>query len=68
MDEFLSKQQIQSYFSRRASTLRHSHSDDLESEQDEDVMAAQEELAHENVCTVVLDEVALSVAMLRSSG
>ena len=59
VDEFLTAQQIQSYFSRRASKLRHSHSDDPESEQDEDVMAAEEELAHENVRTVILDEVAL---------
>ena len=59
VDEFLTAQQIQSYFSRRASKLRHSHSDDPESEQDEDVMAAEEELLHENVHMVVLDEVAL---------
>ena len=59
VDEFLTTQQIESYFSRKASKLRHSHSDDPESEQDEDVMAADEELAHENVRTVVLDEVAL---------
>ena len=59
VDEFLTAQQILSYFSRRASKLRHSHSDNSESEQDEDVMAAEEELAQENVCTVVLDEVAL---------
>ena len=31
VDEFLTAQQIQSYFSRRASKLRHSHSDDPES-------------------------------------
>ena len=48
MDELLTAQQIQSYFSRRASKLRHSHSDDPESEQNKDVMAAEEELAHEN--------------------
>ena len=60
VDEFLTAQQIQSYFLRRASKLRHSHSDDPESEQDEDVfLAAEEELAHQNVCTVVLNEVAL---------
>ena len=59
VDEFLTAQQIQSYFSRRASKLRHSHSDDPESEQDQDFMAAEEELALENVRTVVLDEVAL---------
>ena len=60
VDEFLTAQQIQSYFSRRASKLRHSHSDDPESEQDEDViLAAEEELAHQNVRTVVLNEVAL---------
>ena len=46
-------------FSRRASKLRHSHSDDPEPEQDEDVLAAEEELAHQNVRTVILDEVAL---------
>ena len=44
---------------RRAPKLRHSHSDDPESEQDEDVLAAEEELAHQNVRTVVLNEVAL---------
>ena len=55
VDEFLTAQQIQSNFSRRASKLRHSHSDDPESEEDEDVLAAEEELAHENVRTVVLE-------------
>ena len=64
VDEFLTAQQIQSYFSRRASKLRHSRSDDSESEQDEDVMAAEEELAHENVRTMVLDEVALRLTQL----
>ena len=60
VDEFWTAQQIQSYFLRRAPKLRHSHSDDSESEQDEDViLAAEEELAHQNVRTVVLDEVAL---------
>ena len=39
VDEFLTVQQIQSYFSRTASKLRHLHSDDPESEQDEDVLA-----------------------------
>ena len=48
INELLTVQQIQSYFSRRASKLRHSHSDDPESEQNKDVMAAEEELAHEN--------------------
>ena len=48
VDEFLTAQQIQSYFSR-ASILRHSHSDDPESEQDKDFMAAEEELVLENV-------------------
>ena len=59
VDEFLTAQQIQSYISRKTSKLRHSHSDDPESEQDEDVMAAEEELAHENVRTMVLDEMPL---------
>ena len=59
VDNFLTAQQIQSSFSRRASKLRHSHSDDPESEQDEDILAAEEELAHQNVRTVILDEVAL---------
>ena len=60
VDEFWTAQQIQSYFLRRAPKLRHSHSDDSESEQDEDViLAAEEELAHQNVRTVVLNEVAL---------
>ena len=59
VDEFLTAQQIQSYFSRRASKLRHSRSEDPESEQDKDVMRAEEELAHENVCTMVLEEVPL---------
>jgi len=62
VDEFLTTQQIESYFSREASKLRHSHSDDPESEQDEDVVVAEEERAHENVHenvrTVVLDDVA----------
>ena len=58
VDEFLTAQQIQSHFSR-ASKLRHSNSDDPESEQDKDVMAAEEDLTHENVPTVVLEEVAL---------
>ena len=48
IDELLTVQQIQSYFSRRASKLRHSHSDDPESKQNKDVMAAEEELAQEN--------------------
>ena len=60
----IQQQQIQSYFSRRASKLWHSRSDDSESEQDEDVMAAEEELAHENVRTMVLDEVALRLTQL----
>ena len=60
VDEFLTAQQIQSYFLRRAPKLRHSHSDDPESKQDEDViLAAEEELAYQNVRTVVLNEVAL---------
>ena len=42
VSEFLTEQEIQSYFSRRASKLRHSHSDDPESDQDEDIMAAEE--------------------------
>ena len=55
VDELLSAQQIQSYFLRRAPKLRHSHPDDPESGQDEDViLAAEEELAHQNVRTVVL--------------
>ena len=62
VDEFLTTQQIESYFLREASKLRHSHSDDPESEQDEDVVVAEEERAHENVHenvrTVVLDDVA----------
>ena len=56
VDEFLTAQQIQSYFSRKASKRRHSHSDDPESEQDEDVLGAEEELANQNVRTVILDE------------
>ena len=59
VDELLTAQQIQSYFLRRAPKLRHSHSDDPESEQDEDALAAEEELAHQNVRTVVLNDVAL---------
>ena len=60
VDEFWTAQQIQSYFLRRAPKLRHSHSDDSESEHDEDViLAAEEELAYQNVRTVVLNEVAL---------
>ena len=58
-DEFLTAQQIQSYFSRRASKLWHSHSEDPESEQDEDIMAAEEQLTHENVRSIVPDEVPL---------
>ena len=47
-------------FLRREPKLRHSHSDDPESEQDKDViLAAEEELAHQNVRMVVLNEVAL---------
>ena len=59
VNELLTAQQIQSYFLRRAPELRHSHSDDPESEQDEDALAAEEELAHQNVRTVVLKDVAL---------
>ena len=59
VDELLTAQQIQSYFLRRAPKLRHSHSDDPESEQDEDALAAEEELGHQNVRTVVLNDVAL---------
>ena len=56
VDELLTAQQIQSYFLRRAPKLRHSHSDDPESEQDEDViLEAEEELAHQNVRKVVLN-------------
>ena len=56
VNELLTAQQIQSYFLRRAPKLRHSHSDDPESEQDEDViLEAEEELAHQNVRTVVLN-------------
>ena len=59
VDEFLTAQQIQSYFSRRAPKLGHTHSYNPESEQDEDVMAAEEDLTHENVRTEVLNEVTL---------
>ena len=38
VDEFLTAQQIQSYFLRRASKLRHSHSDDPESAQEFSLM------------------------------
>ena len=56
VDELLTAQQIQSHFLRRAPKLQHSHSDDTESEQDEDViLEAEEELAHQNVRTVVLN-------------
>ena len=56
VDELLTAQQIQSYFLRRAPKLRHSHSDDPESEQDDDViLEAEEELAHQNVRTVILN-------------
>ncbi|PFX34173.1 Protein patched-like 2 [Stylophora pistillata] len=57
VSEFLTEQETQSHFSRRASKLRHSPSDDPESDQDEDIMAAEEEIAHENVRSVVLKEV-----------
>ena len=63
VDEFLTAQQIQSYFSRRASKLRHSRSEDPESEQDEDVMAAEEELAHENVRTMVFTQLSLTFSI-----
>lgn len=59
VSEFLTEQQIQSYFSRRASKPRYSHSDDPESDQDEDIMAAEEEIAHENVHAVGLEKVGL---------
>lgn len=59
VSEFLTEQQVHSYFSRRASKLRHSHSHDPESDQDEDSMAAEKEIAHENVRAVVLDEVGI---------
>ncbi|PFX18467.1 hypothetical protein AWC38_SpisGene17166 [Stylophora pistillata] len=57
--EFLTEQEIQSYFSRRASKLRYSHSDDPESDQDEGIMAAEKEITYENVRTVMLEEVGL---------
>ena len=59
VSEFLTEQQIQSYFSRRASKLRHSHLEDPESDQEEDIMAPEEEIAHENVRAVVLEEVGI---------
>ena len=63
VSEFLTARQIQSYFSRKASKLRNAHSDDEQSDQEEDViedvMAAEDEAAHENVRTAVLQEVAL---------
>ena len=60
MDEFLTAQQIQSYFSRKASKLRHAHSDDDEqAEQDAEIMAAEDEVAHASYRSVVLQEVAL---------
>ena len=47
-------------FFKQSPKLRHSHSGDPESKQDEDViLAAEEELAYQNVRTVVLNEVAL---------
>ena len=56
VDELLTAQQIQSYFLRRAPKLGHSHSDDPESEQDEDViLEAEEELALQNVRTMVVN-------------
>ena len=55
VDEFLTAQQIQSYFSRKASKLRHAHSDDDEqAEQDADIMAAEDEVAHASFRSVVL--------------
>ncbi|PFX18159.1 hypothetical protein AWC38_SpisGene17481 [Stylophora pistillata] len=39
---------------RRASKFRHIHSDDPESDQDQDIMAAEKEIAHRNVRAVVL--------------
>ena len=63
VSEFLTAKQIQSYFSRKASKLRHSPSDYAESEEeaevDEDLTAVEEEVAHENVRAIVLEEVAL---------
>ena len=60
VDEFLTAQQIQSYFARKASKLRHAHSDDDEqAEQDADIMAAEDEVAHASFRSVVLQEVAL---------
>ena len=55
VDEFLTAQQIQSYFSRKASKLRHAHSDDDEqAEQDAEIMAAEDEVAHASYRSVVL--------------
>ena len=44
VDEFLTTQQVQSYFLRTVSKLQQSRLNDQESEQDEDVMVAEEEL------------------------
>lgn len=47
---------------RKSSKLQHSHSDDAESEEEAEVdedLTALEEVAHENICAIVLEEVAL---------
>ena len=57
--EFLSARQIQAFFSRRAAKLRQVQSEaDLEN-QDDDIAAAEEQQAYENVRTLVLNEVQL---------
>ena len=61
-DEFLTAQQVQSFFSRRASKQRHSneHESGQEVEQNDDLMAAEEEISGENVRSLVFKEVALT--------
>lgn len=61
MSEFLTAQQIQSFFSRRASKLRHRlpEAEGEQEDQSDDLEAAEEQQAYDNTRALVIREVQL---------
>lgn len=59
MSEFLTAQQIQSFFSRRASKLRHRLPEGEQEDQSDDLEAAEEQQAYDNTRALVIREVQL---------
>lgn len=59
MSDFLTAQQIQSFFSRRASTLHHRLPEGEQEDQSDDLEAAEEQQAYDNTRALVIREVQL---------